>query len=1376
MASLWNRVIALGTDGGDACANGDTLGQGVHLLWTMSPELGFPVDGYHVLRRRHRRPEWTCTVFDADNVPPAGSASWTWQDWRFEADPGPVRFLDEACGTQPGLFLPGPQTLTVVPGPTSVAIRASGSGVAPVVETLAPDLVTVAGREQAQAGQGGTWSVESWAAEVGAVRFAGEELRVCSLCFGLADETSGWMPLTKTPLLLPVVRGGTANTPLHLQDRPTTVATARARLSPTLPGDVADRLARAFGERPRQAVEQLLRDGRGAQLPSGAGDQGSGRAAPSLRLDTASVVAVSALDPDVSRMLGLTWHDPVTEGRWDYQMIAHHGAAPYPSHRVGFDDLELASLAPGVLDRDGLTFASSSGLEVVDVRAGRHGLRVAAPLPGTLAGVRLPSPVQAVTLRLTGDDADAEFTAWRGSVRVATETTADGVAHLEHLPGINAVTWGDGPVDLLEAELFPRAGPVGDVSAFAWNVAPVRPRPVGRLRVSALAAVPEIPAVRPDGTAGDETAVAGLDWADDGVADAARPVRVHVARAFAGDGTMPEDEAGDEDAFTVRNAHRPAVAFARSRRPGQAWPGPDVPHRWTERLAAPGRYRWRVRGIDVFGRLGPWSAASEVEVTGPPAPLPPDGVTARYLDPEDPYLSDEERSLAASGSGLLVQWTWPAGRRLQAPQIGSSGVGSSGEFRVYLRRGDPNLVLGTVTAVARDGDRSRLSTDLTWPGAADALAGCLLRVGAASFEIAGHDSGEAAWFDVLNLTGPLQLPGPGPFSVRLSPAHGPFTDLTRPRAFDRRVHVEPAGELPVLTSTVVRVTARGETATVTLADPLPGAFSGTAPGLLVSRGVGYRVTGPRAGQADVDVVAAPEPGTGVVLPGAGDPCTVWASARYHAWVPGVDLTPAQDQATSLGLVAVSASDGDPAVPDDVVWSRPGRGSLGGRPGREGRTALAAALRVPHRTSPPTPLVDRPPDGDIPAVQAEPADWYGRAHYTLAFPAAPGATGYRVMRAAVAAVCALDQALRQRRAEPYADGPFGGPLDDAGPSLAWLAEHYPALSPADLTADPAGLPDPSLVRAAWRDWATWYYPALSNRELMKLADLDTHRDAFLPAHPGTVSGPPFRDTFDGRGLGRFLYRLVPVDASGNAGPWSLTFPVVQVRDVTPPATPVLLSAAGAPGTIVLTWRAGTEPDLGGYRIWRAERPGDLADVRRTPVYAEVAPAPDGLSQSWSDPGTAALTDVYYRVAAFDLGGNVSAPTAVTRARALDLDPPDPPAWDRAERVLRRVSDGALLPADTAQDPAQAYQPAVALAWTASEDDVTCRVERRLDGERPYSARSDWLSPADGARGFSFADDASPSRPATYRIRARDGAGNEQRYRWNAVTVDPVGGTS
>jgi hypothetical protein len=709
-------------------------------------------------------------------------------------------------------------------------------------------------------------------------------------------------------------------------------------------------------------------------------------------------------------------------------------------------------------------------------------------------------------------------------------------------------------------------------------------------------------------------------------------------------------------------------------------------------------------------------------------------------------------------------------------------VSPDGEFRVYLRRGDPNLVAGTVLTVTRNGDLSRLTTDLTWPGAADALAGCLLRTGRASYPIVAHAAGPAAWFDVADLAGPLQRPGPGPFTVRLTPGAGPYLDLTRARMFPLRIHAEPAGDLPLLTSRVLAAVSRDDTGTVTLADPLPPEFLTAQPGLLVCRGIGYPVLDQAAGRPDVEVRAAVQADGSLALPAPDDTCTVWPSAAYRAWLPGVDLRPAPDEPLSLTLVAVSACDGDPAVADDPRWAQTGRGGLGGRPGREGPVALAAPVRVPHRTAPPPPPVDRPPDGDVPAVQADPADWYGRAHWTLTIDGPLGPGGYRVMRASVAALCALDQGLRQSRAAPYAGGPFGGPLDDAAASVAWLAEHYPDLSPGDLTADPATLADPGLVQAAWRDWAAWYYPALANRQLMELADLDTHQEAFLPAHPGTVPGPAYQDTLDGRGLGRFLYRVVPADASGNEGDWSPAYPVVQVRDVTPPAAPVLISALGAPGTVTLTWRRGSDPDLAGYRVWRATRAGALADVRRREPYAEIVPladGPDGLTQSWSDPGAVPLTDYFYRLAAVDLAGNVSPPTAVVRARAVDLQPPDPPDWQQAERVLVRGSDGAVLPADTVPDPAETYSPAVALGWTAGEDRVTCLVERQLAGERLYFSRSGWLTPSHGARDFAFVDTtAGPAATlaATYRIRARDAAGNEQRYQWNPVTVGPAGGTA
>ncbi|HVD27597.1 MAG TPA: hypothetical protein VNC79_03740, partial [Mycobacteriales bacterium] len=210
-------------------------------------------------------------------------------------------------------------------------------------------------------------------------------------------------------------------------------------------------------------------------------------------------------------------------------------------------------------------------------------------------------------------------------------------------------------------------------------------------------------------------------------------------------------------------------------------------------------------------------------------------------------------------------------------------------------------------------------------------------------------------------------------------------------------------------------------------------------------------------------------------------------------------------------------------------------------------------------------------------------------------------------------------------------------------------------------------------------------------------------------------------------------------------------------------------------VALVWQAGREPDLAGYRVWRAERADALADVRRRRPHAELAPTPDAALERWQDEGLVGLRDWYYRVAAVDIAGNVSAPTAVVKARPVDVLPPDPPSWVRAVRVKRRGSDGAVLPRDAPEDPADTYTPAVACEWTAAEDQVTCMLERQAEGERIFTARTGWLGPTGGPRRFVWVDDgAEEARVLTYRVRPRDAAGNEQRYAWNPVRVPPAGG--
>ena len=142
-------------------------------------------------------------------------------------------------------------------------------------------------------------------------------------------------------------------------------------------------------------------------------------------------------------------------------------------------------------------------------------------------------------------------------------------------------------------------------------------------------------------------------------------------------------------------SHAARGARGRARRPaplGRARPGRGV-------VRVVGARDRRLRTARRLER------GAEVAVAAGIVPPAPDAVTAAYLDPADPSLRDEHRALVErDGPGLLVEWTWPADHRIAAPDVEPRG-----EFRVYARRGDPNVLNGTVLGVTDRGDRSRLA-------------------------------------------------------------------------------------------------------------------------------------------------------------------------------------------------------------------------------------------------------------------------------------------------------------------------------------------------------------------------------------------------------------------------------------------------------------------------------------------------------------------------------------------------------------------------------------------------------------------------------------------------------------------------------------------
>jgi hypothetical protein len=95
--------------------------------------------------------------------------------------------------------------------------------------------------------------------------------------------------------------------------------------------------------------------------------------------------------------------------------------------------------------------------------------------------------------------------------------------------------------------------------------------------------------------------------------------------------------------------------------------------------------------------------------------------------------------------------------------------------------------------------------------------------------------------------------------------------------------------------------------------------------------------------------------------------------------------------------------------------------------------------------------------------------------------------------------------------------------------------------------------------------------------------------------------------------------------------------ITPRDEFPPAKPAGLRAVGATQSVELTWERNTEPDLAGYRVYRASGDGPFEKVGDTSVLP-----------SYSDRKVEAGKSYRYQVSAVDTAGNESERSAMVTA--------------------------------------------------------------------------------------------------------------------------------
>jgi hypothetical protein len=141
--------------------------------------------------------------------------------------------------------------------------------------------------------------------------------------------------------------------------------------------------------------------------------------------------------------------------------------------------------------------------------------------------------------------------------------------------------------------------------------------------------------------------------------------------------------------------------------------------------------------------------------------------------------------------------------------------------------------------------------------------------------------------------------------------------------------------------------------------------------------------------------------------------------------------------------------------------------------------------------------------------------------------------------------------------------------------------------------------------------------------------------------GATSTTDYRDSgFDYGKTYAYLVRSVIGSPGGALESSDSPLAIVTPKDTFPPAAPQGIVAATQPGTtpgsvaVELSWSINVEPDLAGYRVYRAEQEG----VRGALLTPELLPSP-----AYRDNSVQSGHRYWYTVTAVDRSGNESAPS-------------------------------------------------------------------------------------------------------------------------------------
>jgi fibronectin type 3 domain-containing protein len=291
----------------------------------------------------------------------------------------------------------------------------------------------------------------------------------------------------------------------------------------------------------------------------------------------------------------------------------------------------------------------------------------------------------------------------------------------------------------------------------------------------------------------------------------------------------------------------------------------------------------------------------------------------------------------------------------------------------------------------------------------------------------------------------------------------------------------------------------------------------------------------------------------------------------------------------------------------------------------------------------------------------------------------------------------------------------GPASNEASAVV-LADTTPPSAPANLAASVAG----GTVNLSWS----------ASSDDVGVVRYDVYRgtsSGFTPTSANRIAQPTGTSYSDaGLTVGTYYYKVQAEDAAGNLSQSSNEAPAT-VADTVAPSAPTGLAASPIGADVTLTWNAST--DNVGVTTY---------DVYRSTSSGFTPSAANRIAQT----GSTTYTDLallagtyYYKVAAEDAAGNVSAASNQATATIPDTTPPTAPA--------NLTATGGAGQA--------------ALSWSGSTDNIGV-VKYDL-----YRSTTSGFTPSAGNRiaqptGTSYTDSGLAAGTYYYKVQAEDAAGN------------------